>query len=35
MLVNVKLAEKRKAQRSTGPTTAQNGTKSDGRFQGH
>ena len=31
--VNVKLARRRKAQRSTGSTTAQNGTKSDGRFQ--
>ena len=31
--VNVKLARKRKAQKSTGSTTAQNGTKSDERFQ--
>ena len=33
MSVNVKLARRRKAQRSTGSTTVQNGTKSDGRFQ--
>ena len=33
MSVNVKLARKRKEQKSTGYTTAQNGTKSDGRFQ--
>ena len=31
--VNVKLARKRKAQKSTGSATAQNGTKSDERFQ--
>ena len=30
--VNVKLAKKRKAQRSTGSTSAQNGTKSDERI---
>ena len=30
---NVKLARRRKAQNSTGSTTVQNGTKSDGRFQ--
>ena len=31
--VNVKHARRRKAQKSTGSTTAQNGTKSDERFQ--
>ena len=31
--VNVKLARKRKEQKSTGYTTAQNGAKSDERFQ--
>ena len=31
--VNVKLARKRKEQKSTGFSTAQNGTKSDERFQ--
>ena len=30
--VNVKHARRRKAQKNTGSTTAQNGTKSDGRF---
>ena len=33
MSVNVKLARWRKAQRSTGHTTAQSGARSDGRFQ--
>ena len=31
--VNVKHARRRKAQKNTGSITAQNGTKSDGRFQ--
>ena len=31
--VNVKLVRRRKEQKSTGSTTAQNGTKSDERFQ--
>ena len=31
--VNAKFARSRKAQKSTGSTTAQNGTKSDERFQ--
>ena len=34
MQVSVKLARWRKARRSTGSTTAQNGTKSGGRFRG-
>ena len=33
MSVNVKLARRRKEQKSTGSATAQNGTKSDGGFQ--
>ena len=32
MSVNVNLARRRKAQKSTASTTAQNGTKSDERF---
>ena len=34
MKVNAKLVTRRKAQKSTGSTIAQNGTKSDGRSQG-
>ena len=33
MKVNAKPATKRKTQKSTGSTTAQSGTKSDGEFQ--
>ena len=33
LVVSVRLARRRKAQRSTGSTTVQDGTKSDGRFQ--